>query len=1357
MSRLKSRAVGGYFATPSHLVERIAALVYAKLLGRYQRWSFVDPCAGDGAALVALARAMVGVDALKNQTTLYAAELERSRARRLDATLGAVVGNRAKVLHGDAMRVQFWPEKSGGTPGLSAARGGGTPSPHRSGIDLCDSPDVRTMRDDARVLFLNPPYDHDPIYGRLEERFLRCFTPVLGPRGVLFFVVPFHALAASAATLATHFEDIRVLRFPAGDWEAFKQVVLVARRAPALGAPDAAMEGMLKRWAADPSQLAELPEADEAREDPRRLVVTSHEQYEVGPARWALRPLDAALLSADYDAWGASRGHDAAATVLPMPGVVPDTAGAIGAQSFPLAVVPKAAHIAAGVAAGLFNGCRVEPTDAAAREHGLPPLLVKGSFDRPWKHVRGADKVNGDGAKVAEQQVQRPELVVTVLDLATARYHTLANDAAITRPEPGVPLDVARLTVGDLIEHYGPALLAAMRARCPVLHDAANPAHQLDLVPMARTPFEAQRQSIMATTKVLDENGAAIVLAEVGTGKTTVACGVVAQRDARRALVMCPPHLLESWQKEVAACQPDARVVVLGDTTDVDSLAADTSPGVVYGVLSREMAKLGHAHASLTGRCPRCNALLPAGDHGRRRAVCKATTRRAGNKLAEAFDLLATAIALEPAEVIARTKIPAAEVRNAVASEVVRRALANRDTRGRKYPENPRSTLALDRRLAGVVRILAEVYAGGGRYSHDYHHALSPMQHVFHAIGSMDVCAAVALALWKLALATPEPKDSYGNSRNARADLAREALDMMSLVDPSSAASVDGERAMAAAAREAGVARVGAVAVEWDKLTELSRRRESFLQGHAVSFVGSVVGAHHYAWSWNTLTQAFTRSGTNASPSLAHLRDAFASLERTGVWYESEPCGERLYSAIPEPRRYPIATYISRRHSKLFDLVVLDEVQELTTDGSAQERAAHRLADLGVPVVALTGSIMNGYAESLFTTLWYLSRRFRAVYRRDERRRFVEDCGYRRRQVQYVEKSSGKVVPFEFGAVSDRRVDVQERELGDAPGVLPVAILRYLLPIAVTMHKADLALDLPSFEECPVEIEPDDVLERTHRDLQIRLVDQIKRDTFTPMRGKLFGALSELPSHPDRATNDTGNAELLDADGRPDPSGARVYEIRYPEAAGAHLVARATGRDAGALLPKEAWLLDKIEAELAEGRRVLVAGYHEEVLPRLAKIISARIGEPVPLLLSGKVPTAKRQSWIDREVIAKGRRVMVVNPVVVQTGLNNLVWFSTGVWVENPACNPLVKRQFEGRLHRIGQKLPVRVFFPVYARTTQVQLRQLLADKVVVSMAVDGLDVEGALAAAGAVELDTSAGFGVGRQLYRILTEEAAA
>lgn len=183
-------------------------------------------------------------------------------------------------------------------------------------------------------------------------------------------------------------------------------------------------------------------------------------------------------------------------------------------------------------------------------------------------------------------------------------------------------------------------------------------------------------------------------------------------------------------------------------------------------------------------------------------------------------------------------------------------------------------------------------------------------------------------------------------------------------------------------------------------------------------------------------------------------------------------------------------------------------------------------------------------------------------------------------------------------------------------------------------------------------------------------------------------------------------------------------------------------------------MLDEVERQIGEGRNVLIFAWHTELLPRLARLISERIDATVPVLHANKVPTGKRQDWIDREVIRKKHKVLVANPVTVQTGLNNLIHFATEIWMENPACNPITYRQAMGRVDRIGQTKPTRILFPTYTETLQEQLYGLLLRKVAVSVSTDGLDPESALRAAGGIEDGYLAGLSIGKQLWAMFEEE---
>ena len=112
---------------------------------------------------------------------------------------------------------------------------------------------------------------------------------------------------------------------------------------------------------------------------------------------------------------------------------------------------------------------------------------------------------------------------------------------------------------------------------------------------------------------------------------------------------------------------------------------------------------------------------------------------------------------------------------------------------------------------------------------------------------------------------------------------------------------------------------------------------------------------------------------------------------------------------------------------------------------------------------------------------------------------------------------------------------------------------------------------------------------------------------------------------------------------------------------------------------------------------------------------------------------------------------MVANPVCIQTGLNNLSYFST-IWQhQNPVCNAIVDRQSVGRIDRIGQKLESRVFRAYYGETLQEKMHDLLMHKVAISTATDGLDPESAMLAAGIEPSSFVTGLSLGKALWQMM------
>jgi hypothetical protein len=1142
-----------------------------------------------------------------NKAGLYLCELEKERAERCKTKVNDLFGWKAQqqVLHGDAFHTTF---EDG----------------------------------ECEILYLNPPYDFDPKHVRLEQKFLSRFTQALRLDGVLVFVVPHYALSASAELLAKEYKDLVCLRFPDPDYATFKQVVVFARRSRRFE-PDPVVVARVQAWADSVEGLPILGETSAVYEVKGTMYTTT----------WKVQELDLHALVTKARPWHQTTREG----LLPVPHTLPTTPPeSLLWRRYTLATPPRPAHIASGLATGLFNGLRITP-DSDTSE--LPDLLVKGTFEREFVPVE--DKLDAEGVIVGTVEVERPRLSVTCLNLSTGTYQELGT--------PGNP------TLGDLLANYRQSLMAQMRHQCPVLYDPQDPP-AVTLKPVRRKLYKAQEHSAKAILKLLEQretNRSAILLGEIGSGKTSCVLAV-AKTIAKTVFVMCPPHLLDTWKNEIKANVPEARVRVLKTIDSVDRFAEVVveKPQLTIAIVSRESAKLGHGWEGVGPACPKCGAATPDTDLARKRAHCEAVEVRAEDRLAKmAWSLAATLSRYAPGHSTVRALL-----------------------RGRHWSR------ILSHRVA---KASPPVWSGIEPES---------LTEVFDQILENPSEDGIRL-FFRLLAATKNPAEVIPDlvqKTKARIEASPYAYRLDSV-----------ERVLGLFLPPNSDLQRFLGFKFWDHDLET-------IVSTGVSTIGG-----RLCWAGGTLF-CDNRQAGSVEAALALLDELVAQ----GKFTMSESCGEPLFGASA-PRRYSLSKYIVRHHPSLFDLLIIDEAHEYSRGAdTAQGLAAHKLVQLGIPTIFMTGSLMNGYARSLFMNLWSLSPEFRREFNRSDLPRFVDRYGYRKR---LIVEEQGEVVAY--GSVSDR-VMRGVKMLGDAPGVLPLLLFRHLLPISVTLHKSDLALELPRSELRQVLIDPDPATKAKYDLLVQGLMSQIQKDQFDEKRsGKLFGALAEIPSYLDRATSDTGNTDYGD------------YEIRYPASIGAELVASASAIPESARLTKETWLLDTVQQELDEGRRVLVFSWHTCLLPRLARILSEHIMEPVQVLYADKVPTGKRQQWIDDKVVKRGVRVMVANPLTVQTGLNNLVHFATEIWHENPACNPLIFRQAIGRVDRIGQTLETRILVPVYRGTMQETVYDLLLHKVATSTATDGVDPSAALMAVGGVEENYSAGLSLGRELWSAWTRGA--
>ncbi|MEI8167137.1 MAG: DUF6094 domain-containing protein [Chloroflexales bacterium] len=244
MARPESIAVGGYYPFPPHLIADVAALIGVEAFTKGTGTAaFVDPCAGEGAAIIGLVQALFPPKVLTAyhsaapKIEVYACEMEATRHATLKhAASTALRWNTGDhCLHGDMFRVAAEYRDAYGT-----------------------------VHHGATVLWHNPPYDPDPVHGRLEQRFLARAHTFQQGGGVLVHIVPHYALGASAELLAREYEQVTCVRLPDPDFAVFKQVALLAvkRSHPlTLDVTDHPTATLVRSWSHDATIIPVLPKA----------------------------------------------------------------------------------------------------------------------------------------------------------------------------------------------------------------------------------------------------------------------------------------------------------------------------------------------------------------------------------------------------------------------------------------------------------------------------------------------------------------------------------------------------------------------------------------------------------------------------------------------------------------------------------------------------------------------------------------------------------------------------------------------------------------------------------------------------------------------------------------------------------------------------------------------------------------------------------------------------------------------------------------------------------------------------------------------------------------------------------------
>src|SRR5580658_1439068 len=392
-------------------------------------------------------------------------------------------------------------------------------------------------------------------------------------------------------------------------------------------------------------------------------------------------------------------------------------------------------------------------------------------------------------------------------------------------------------------------------------------------------------------------------------------------------------------------------------------------------------------------------------------------------------------------------------------------------------------------------------------------------------------------------------------------------------------------------------------------------------------------------------------------------------------------------------RRFAPLEFVGRYMKDFFDYGIADEVHELAND-TAQGNALGTLARAVDRIAVLTGTLMGGYADDLFNTL----------YRLEPHKMVAEGYEWGESGVRSFAETYGvleriTIITPEENACSKAKVTKQVKR---KPGASPLLFGKFLMELGAFVSLEDISSELPSYREEVIGVDMDEPLAKAYADLE----DQIK-EALEEHRGNhsvISTALNALLSYPDRPY---GLGDLIGTEY--DPESHR----RLP-----FLIARTQDLSEDFAYAKERKLLECIKADLTRGRKCQIYAVYtvkRDVTGRLERVLSQE-GIRVSVFTC-QVPADQREAWYEQR-LRDGMQVCIAHPRLVSVGMD-LLW-APSIYFVQTGYSIYTLRQASRRSWRIGQRSNVVVRFLTYNDTMQTSCLRLMGKKLLVSLAMEG-------------------------------------
>lgn len=469
---------------------------------------------------------------------------------------------------------------------------------------------------------------------------------------------------------------------------------------------------------------------------------------------------------------------------------------------------------------------------------------------------------------------------------------------------------------------------------------------------------------------------------------------------------------------------------------------------------------------------------------------------------------------------------------------------------------------------------------------------------------------------------------------------------------------------------------------------------------------------------------------TNVDPEQDEYRECGARLWAAKNKNRMNISGERVPVKGAAPRKVSPADLFKRYFKGKFDLAIGDECHELT-GGSAQAHAFHVLMSCAKNTVAMTGTLMNGYASNLFELVFRMfpNRLKEMGFTWGDVGRWIDLYGVR-------EKTTKLKKNVELNSSSNgSSVKVSTKEL---PAAAPQLFTDILSDVSCFIQMADMFEVLPKLDQGPMFMNMEgerrfvttvtqiQTKPRPKRKLKkgMRLVapswylknnvhvissllrDAVEKELAVGQSVLLGSLVNTLLSYPDVPFNFKGVYH-------PD-TGEEIVSPKY----------RLSDR---LIYPKEQQLLKFVKSRLRAGRKVGVYATYTGKLGTLQRLQVLLEEQGIKTaVLESNVEGKHREEWIAQKE-KEGIQVLLTNPILVSTGLDllgfpSLYFYQTGHRLT-------IVRQASGRHWRIGQKNACETVYSGYKDSMQELDINLMATKMNAALALEGQFSEDGLSA----------------------------